>query len=98
MPRVSAYQATVDLAASTGTIYGAWELDASLSPALLVLLAGGAITFLFHKPDLKARIDKKRLIAEACLVIAVWLVIEFTLAKGIIYPYIKDLPILIHCV
>ena len=93
VPRATAYQATVDLAASTGTIYGAWELDASISPALLVLLAGGAITFLIHKPNLKASIDKKRLIAEVCLVIAVWLVIEFTLAKGIIYPYIKDLPI-----
>jgi hypothetical protein len=93
VPRTSAYMATVDLAKSTGTVYGAWELDASLSPALLLLLACGAITYLFHKPDLKSRIDKKRLIAEVCLLIAVWLVIEFTLAKGIIYPYIKHLPI-----
>ncbi len=93
IPQTTFYMATVDLAKSTGTVYGAWELDASLSPALLLLLAGGAITYLFHKPNFKARIDKKRLLAEVCLLIAVWLVIEFTLAKGIIYPYIKDLPI-----
>ena len=93
IPQASAYKATVDLAKSTGTVYGAWELDASLSPALLMLLAGGAITYLFHKPDLRARIDKKRLFAVVCLIVGVWLVIEFTLAKGIIYPYIKDLPI-----
>jgi hypothetical protein len=93
IPQATSYRATVDLATSTGTEYGVWELDASLSPALLLLLAGGAITYLFHKPNLMARIDKKRLIAEVCLLIAVWLVIEFTLAKGIIYPYIKDLPI-----
>jgi hypothetical protein len=89
----SAYQATVDLTRSTGTPYGVWELDASLSPVLLLLLGGGAITFLFHKPNFKAPINKKRLIAEVCLLVAVWLVIEFTLAKGIIYPYIRDLPI-----
>jgi hypothetical protein len=34
------------------------------------------------------------LIAEVCLILAIWLVIEFTLAKGIIYPLIRDLPIL----
>ncbi len=94
VPGASAYQAAVDLTRTTGTSYGIWELDASLSPALLLLLAGGAIAFLSHKPNLKASINKKRLIAEVCLILATWLVIEFTLAKGIIYPHIRDLPIL----
>jgi len=93
VPGASVYQATVDLAKSTGTVYGVWELDASLSPVLLLLLGGGAIAFLLHKPNLKAPVDKKRLIAEACLLVAVWLVIEFTLAKGIIYPFIRNLPV-----
>ncbi|MFH1524825.1 MAG: hypothetical protein ABIF04_07645 [Chloroflexota bacterium] len=92
-PSISTYQSVVDMAISTGTVYGYWELDASLSPALLLLLAGGAIAFLFRKPNLKPPFDKKRLIAIACLIIAIWLVIEFTLAKGIFYPYIRDLPI-----
>ncbi len=84
----------VDLSRSTGTIYGYWELDESLSPALLLLLAGGAVAFLLHKPNLKAPIVKKRLIAEICLLLAVWIVIEFTLAKGLIYPLLRGLPVL----
>lgn len=84
----------VDLSRSTGTIFGYWELDESLSPALLLLLAGGAVAFLLHKPNLKAPIVKKRLIAEICLLLAVWIVIEFTLAKGLIYPLLRGLPVL----
>jgi hypothetical protein len=83
-----------DLIKSSGSSYMYWELDASLSPALLLLLAGGAFTFLLHKRNLKGPIHKKRLIAEVCLILAVWLVIEFTLAKGIIYPLVRNLPIL----
>jgi len=88
------YGLVVDLAKSTGTLYGNWELDASLSPALLLLLAGGAIAFLSRKPKRRSPIDKKRLLAEVCLIFAIWLVIEFTLAKGIIYPHLQNLPIL----
>ena len=82
------------LTKATGTGYGYWELDASLSPALLILLVGGAFVFLMHKPDLKVPIKKKRLIAEVCLILAIWLVIEFTLAKGIIYSYIRNVPVI----
>jgi hypothetical protein len=84
----------LDLMKSTGTPYGFWELDASLSPALLMLLGGGAIAFLLRKPKIKAPIVKKRLIAEGCLILAIWLVVEFTLAKGMIYPQLSNLPIL----
>jgi len=82
------------LVEGTGTPYRIWELDASLSPALLMLLGGGAFAFLRRKPNIRAPIVKKRLIAEGCLILAIWLIIEFTLAKGFIYPYIQDLPIL----
>ena len=83
-----------DLIKSTGTPYGYWELDASLSPALILLLVGGAFIFLLRKPDFKAPFNLKRLIAEICLILALWLVIEFTLAQGIIYPHIRHFPIL----
>jgi len=81
-----------DMVKSSGSGYDYWELDASLSPALLILLAGGALVFLMHKPDLKAPVNKKHLIAEVCLILAIWLVIEFNLTKGIIYPIIRNLP------
>ena len=44
----------LDLIKNTGTPYQFWELDASLSPALLILLAGGAITFFLRKPGIKS--------------------------------------------
>jgi hypothetical protein len=82
-----------DLIKSSGSTFSYWELDASLSPALLLLLVGGGFSFLLHKRNLKAQINKKNLIAEVCLILAIWLVIEFTLAKGIIYPLIRNLPL-----
>ena len=84
----------LDLIQRTGSPYRFWELDMSLSPALLLLMGGEAIAFLFRKPKIRTPIVKKRLVAEICLIIAVWLVIEFTLAKGLIYPRIQDFPIL----
>jgi hypothetical protein len=84
----------LDLVKNTGTPYQFWELDASLSPALLLLLAGGAITFFLHKPKIKMLADKKRLIAGIGLILAIWICIEFTLAKGVIYPLLHRLPIL----
>ncbi len=45
----------VRLAEWTGSPYSFWELEAGLSPALLLLLAGGAIAFLFHKPRIHYR-------------------------------------------
>ncbi|MDP2976988.1 MAG: hypothetical protein Q8N45_12355, partial [Anaerolineales bacterium] len=65
-----------------------------LSPALVVLLAGGALAFLFRKPNRKVSIPIKRLLALVCLVIAILLVIEFILASGVVYPQIRDLPFL----
>ncbi len=82
------------LARITGASYGMWELDISLSPALLLVLAGGLFTCLFRKRIKPAPFDKKRLIAVAGLVFLVWIVVEFSLAKGLIYPALHDLPVL----
>jgi len=84
----------LDLIKNTGTPYQFWELDASLSPALLILQAGGAIAFFLRKPKIKVPSDKKRLIAGIGLILAIWIVIEFTLAKGVIYPLLHRLPVL----
>ncbi|MBU2609514.1 MAG: hypothetical protein KJ606_01005, partial [Chloroflexi bacterium] len=102
----SAVVFVVRLAEWTGSPYSFWELDAGLSPALVVLLAGGALAFLFRKPNRvgaahrvgaarrKVSIPIKRLLALVCLVSAILLVIEFILAEGIVYPQIRDLPFL----
>ena len=84
----------LDIIKNTGTPYQFWELDASLSPALLILLAGGAISFLLRKHSIKAPVVLKRLIAEICLLLAVWVAMEFTMAKGVLFPLIRNLPIL----
>lgn len=84
----------VRLAEWTGSPYSFWELDAGLSPALLVLLIGGALAFLSRKPDRKLSIPIKRLLVLVCLIIAILLVIEFILASGVVYPQIRDLPFL----
>lgn len=82
------------LARITGTNYGMWEMDISLSPALLLLLIGGLFTRLFDKRIKTAPFDKKRWIAVAGLVFLVWLVVEFSLAKGLLYPALHQLPVL----
>ena len=83
----------LDLIKNTGTPYTFWELDASLSPALLMLLGGGAVSYLLRKPKLKTPVNKKRLVAEICLILALGIVIEFTLAKGIGFSQLSNLPI-----
>jgi hypothetical protein len=87
-------QFVLDLIQRTGSPYKFWELDMSLSPALLLLLGGETIAFLFRRPKIKTPIIKKRLAAEVFLILAIWLVIEFTLAKGFIYSRIQNFPIL----
>jgi hypothetical protein len=78
----------------TGSPYGFWELDSSLSPALIVLLIYGIWTILTHKP----RLDKSRLlkkcIAGFCLIFAVLLVFQFSTARGFLFDMIKGLPLL----
>jgi hypothetical protein len=78
----------------SGSSYSFAGLDISLSPALLILLIGGAISLFFIRSKLKAFFDKKRLIALACLVFFTFLVIEFALARGQPYLYLHQLPIM----
>ena len=78
----------------TGSPYGFWELDSSISPALIFLLIYGAVTFLAHKPQLdKGRVLGK-VIAGICLVLFVLLVVQFSTARGFLFDILKELPIL----
>ena len=95
---VSSKQAAIEFAKLLQRVskstYSFAGLDVSLSPALLLLLFGGAISLLFHKPIMKAFVDKKRLIAEISLVFAILFVIAFSLAKGGVYLFLHQLPIM----
>jgi len=80
-----------------GSIYGMWEMDISLSPSLLIILVGGLFYSIFRRVKTKLLfniINKKQLIAEISLVFLVWFVVEFSIAKGLMYPVLHNLPIL----
>jgi hypothetical protein len=85
------------LQAYTGAYVGLWELDLSISPVIWVLLAGGAIA-LFRK-TLRQRLAvlprrKSFWLALGLLLLAVELTLEFTFARGWIYPHLRELPFL----
>ncbi|MEP7134904.1 MAG: hypothetical protein ABI904_08225 [Chloroflexota bacterium] len=74
---------------------GYWEVDMSLSPVVFLILLVGIIN-IFHsrRKSLTTLFNGKRKIAWICLFLALWLNIEFILAKGWIYPQLRRLPIL----
>ncbi len=82
------------LGAWTGTPYGFWELDSSLSPILILLLVYGAGTVLFRKPHMDKKEIIKKIIAGMCLIAAVVLTIEFSIAKGFFFTELSTLPVL----
>jgi hypothetical protein len=79
----------------TGAQYGYWEFDMSLSPVVLGIVIIGIYSFLRYpkKYSFLFKVNKK-CVAWILLVLFTWLTIEFTLAKGLIYPILQKLPIL----
>lgn len=79
----------------TGAKYGIWELDISLSPVLLFFVFFGLATTLselrkkgFSKPAPGSTL------AILLLILAIWINLEMTLARGPIYQLTKQLPVL----
>jgi hypothetical protein len=81
---------------TSGSIYGFfWEFDMSLSPVIFLILVGGVIGLLSSpKKNFEKLTSNKKWIAWLVLFFSVWLTGEFILAKGLIYPLIRNLPIL----
>jgi hypothetical protein len=83
----------VRLAKLTGSPYGFWEMDSSISPSLMLLLFYGVWLTLRHKPQ----IDKNNLIrkgiAGICLILSVVLVFQFSAARGFLFEHIRALPV-----
>lgn len=79
----------------TGAKYGIWELDVSLSPVLLFFIFFGLATTL---SELRRKGFSKplpgKLLAMVLLILAIWVNLEMTLARGPIYALTKQLPVL----
>ncbi len=79
----------------TGSEYGIWEIDAGLSPLLLVFLFIGLTGALRNiRTGAKLQLARSQIISLIILTLAIWMTVEMTLAKGIIYGLTKQLPML----
>jgi len=81
----------------TGAYVGYWELDLSISPVLWLILGLGCLILLFHilkNPKVTLSRSKRFWVALFMLALAVEITIEFTLARGAIYPRLRELPVL----
>lgn len=79
----------------TGAKYGIWELDISLSPVLLFfLLHGLAIKMGQIRKTRFLKPSGDKLLAIVLLILAIWIILEMTLARGPIYSITKQLPVL----
>jgi hypothetical protein len=80
---------------TTGAGYGYWEFDMSLSPVVFIILIFGLYNFL-RRPRgyFQKLVADKRWLAWLSFFLFTWIAIEFTLADGWLYPYLRKLPIL----
>jgi hypothetical protein len=81
--------------AATGTHYGMWELDSSITPIIFIIVLVCTVRVL-HDPRkyLSLLNNNQKKIAILLLVFFTYVALEFTLAKGFIYPILRHLPIL----
>ena len=83
------------LYAWTKTPYKFWELDSSIAPGLTILLGIGVLIGIFRRPHFEMRKGViKKTIPLICLLLAISLAVEFSIAKGILYQQLSKLPVL----
>ncbi|HTX90907.1 MAG TPA: hypothetical protein VMC09_06785 [Anaerolineales bacterium] len=78
----------------TGSPYGFWELDISLSPLLTFLLLWGLGRLFFRKPKFNKKEVIHKIIAGIILLFSIVLVIQFATARGFLFDHLDHLPIL----
>ena len=80
----------------TGAHFGIWETDIGLSPVLIILLffSLARLMGIARKGQTEKINSTSQSITWMILFIGIWVTAEMTLARGLIYSYIKDLPIL----
>jgi hypothetical protein len=77
----------------TGSNYGIWETDTGLSPILIILLMIGLARLISLARNTK-RATSSEAVAWLVLFLGIWITFEMTVAKGFLYPLIKQLPII----
>ncbi len=92
--RKSSLDFVVRLTRWTGSPYGYWELDTSISPVLIFFLAIGAGSALFHKPKIDKTGLLKKIIAGVILIFFIILVVQFSTARGFLFDHLHSLPLL----
>ena len=75
-----------------GLLMDFWEIDSSISPALIILLIYGVWAILVHKPHFDKRDLIKKAIAGICLIISVIFVFQFSTARGFLFDAVKGWP------
>lgn len=79
---------------ATGTDFGVWENNISLSPGLIILLLLGAGFAIFSISRAKRHISMGKGIVILLLGLAIWLVIDMSLAQGWLFGLVKSLPVI----
>jgi hypothetical protein len=79
---------------ATGAGVHVWEIDTGLSPVVAFALLGGAVYWI--RSLSRGRIRRPSLRTALCiagLLLTTWFTIETTLARGVIYPVVRELPV-----
>ncbi len=85
------------LQAYTGAPVGLWELDLSMSPVLWFLLGGGVLALGWRLLTQRLAVLPRKKgfwLALILFLFAVELAMEFTFARGLFYPHLRQLPFL----
>jgi hypothetical protein len=85
------------LQAYTGSAAGLWELDLALSPVIWILLGGGLAALLWKFATQRLAVLPRRKgfwVALGLFILAVEIALEFTFARGLFYPVLRQLPFL----
>lgn len=81
---------------ATGSTSSIWETDISISPVLILIVMYGILrgSSTLKRENLAQRIIPLKVLAVLFLFFGIWIVIDFSLAKGIFFEILKPIPII----
>lgn len=78
----------------TGAHLGLWELDIGLSPIILGIFLSSLVLWKKTLRIVKTTIPKQKFGLFILLVALIWITVEFSIARGYIYWFLKQLPVI----